>query len=29
MDGDAMEIMINHVVEVAADGAIRYFPLPV
>ena len=26
--GDAMGAMVNHVLEVDADGAIRYYPLP-
>lgn len=29
MDGEAMDIMINHVIEVDAEGAIRFFPLPI
>ena len=28
MDGEDMDIMINHVIEVDAHQAIRYFPLP-
>ena len=27
--GDAMDAMVNHVLEVDADGAIRRYPLPV
>ena len=27
--GDAMDAMINHVLEVDAEGAIRHYPLPV
>ena len=27
--GDAMDVMVNRVLEVDADGAIRYFSLPV
>jgi len=29
MDDEAMDIMINHMIEVDAEGAIRFFPLPV
>ena len=28
MDDEAMEVMINHVIEVDVEGAIRIFPLP-
>lgn len=27
--GNVMDAMVNHVLEVDADGAIRYYPLPV